>query len=263
MNRRKNQYLTLALLGILLALLPACSLPVSVPVTGGNTQTPTEDASPTAVTETIAPTWTPLASATSTSTSPPPTPTHTTVQTTVPSPTFTATHPPQVSDPSIVTLRVAEVREGPGLSYAFSHALGAGTSAPVLGRSTDGLWWVIPGPGDGPGPVGWIQAADVEFFGNADQVPVLQSPTNPADVPVHSDPGSPPSNACVVEPFGSDLGPVLVHLGPGEHFNISHRLGGWAEVVNTEMGWYQILLGPGEVGWVDGSRVQASGPCPN
>jgi hypothetical protein len=248
---------------LLFMLLAACSM---IPVTGEQTSqvTPTAPEAPTAqpatpTTAPLQPTTEPTAAATATvvptSTPPPPLPVFTSSPTPLPAAPFV--------DPYVVTVREAEVRVGPGSTFELSHAFGAGTQLPVQGRSVDGQWWAVPGPGDGPGPLGWISAFDVNFFGDVSLVPVLTPPSSSLpNVPVHVDPGSAPSNACVVEPMGSDLGPVFIRLGPGEQFNVSYQLGGWAEVLKAEMGWYMILLGPGENGWVKAQEVQASGACP-
>ena len=273
MNGRNKRLFTLPVFGLLMFLLAACSLPAGIPVSGDGTQAPTQaaytDPYATAPEGAEADAEAPYPNAGYANPAPagtqaytnPLAPTSINVPETVPSLTPAAAQPPQAGEPYLVTRQTAEVRRGPGTSYELSHWLDSGITAPVQGRSEDGQWWVIPGAGDGPGPLGWISSEEVVFYGDPALVPVIQTPSNPADVPVHSDPGSPPAGACVVEPLGSDVGPVLVRLGPGEQYNVTHRLGGWAEVINTQMGWHQILLGPGEVGWVDGQKVQASGPC--
>lgn len=55
--------------------------------------------------------------------------------------------------------------------------------------------------------------------------------------------------------------PPDIHLGPGRQFALVARLGNWAEVLKTEAGWHQILLGPGDVGWISDEDVDLSGPC--
>lgn len=164
--------------------------------------------------------------------------------------------------PYIIILNTVEARTGPGLHYDPSHWLEAGTKSMVRGRTTEAQWWMIAGPGDGPGPDSWVSAAHVQFHGDANLVDVypLPAPQMP-NVPVHADPGFPPSDACVVDLEPERAGPVYVRLGPGEQFNVSHRLGGWAEIVKTEIGWHQVLLGPGEVGWVNGNEVRVSALC--
>jgi hypothetical protein len=244
-----------AALGLMLLSTSACS--ISVVLENPTPPVKTDPAEPTqesslpadpAPEPTISPTNTPQAAISPTQPPlPPPAPTQAPVEV----------------DPAIKTRDVTEVRTGPGMTFALSHFLELGTQAPVQGRSANGLWWAIPGAGDGPGPLGWVRADMVDFIGDASRVAILPPPAAVVpDVPIHFDPGSPPSNACVAEPFGSGLGPVLVRLGPGEQFNVTHRLGGWVEVLKAEVGWLMVLLGPGETGWVNGSEVKTSGPCP-
>ncbi|WP_420645025.1 hypothetical protein [Candidatus Leptofilum sp.] len=270
---------------------------------------------------------------------------------TSPVPTQDAAPPPANQEPTILTQDATNVRQGPGLAYAVSHVLGAGTTMPILGQNLAGDWWAVPGPGDGPGPVGWVFSGVVSVQGNVDSVPVL--PALPlADVPIMGNSGQQAADVCTVShPGPGDLGPLYVyagpdehafavaarlgldrwvtvigrdndwyhvqddaeftawvpvahvahnglcqpddgpgsmplvefpgsppthvclanrqgqtpppdiHLGPGRQFALVARLGNWAEVLKTEIGWHQITLGPGEVGWVDGADIELTGPC--
>lgn len=174
-----------------------------------------------------------------------------------PPPTVT---PPQFIDPHVITIRSANIYSGPGMNFELYYSLAEGTSIPVQGRSEDGQWWAVPGPGDGPGPLGWIHTADVQFYGDLNQIVILPPPnTPPPDFPVHLDPGSPPSNTCVVFPRGVAM--PLIRLGPGEQFGGVAYLGNWAEVLGTEMGWYMVDLGPGSTGWAYAKEVRLEGEC--
>jgi uncharacterized protein YraI len=159
--------------------------------------------------------------------------------------------------PALVTQDLTNVRWGPGLQYEIMIELGPGTTAPVLGRNKDASWLAIPGAGDGAGPHGWVSASIVTLQGDVFSAPILPAPTQ--TLPVVQDPGSPPANACIASrPDGTQ---VNLHLGPGEHFNVVAVLGNWAEVLSTQQGWHQLLLGPGETAWAEGSIVELSGPC--
>ena len=193
--------------------------------------------------------------------------------TATPQPAPTATQTP--SAPTLLTHGVSNVRRGPGLAYGVSHTLAGGARAAILGRNADASWLAIAGPGNGSGPAGWIASWIVTVSGDMSRVPVLAAPPLPtstpapllpptptavAEVPVHIDPGSPPSTACVaVNPNPGTF--VNVHLGPGPQFGLAALLGNWAEVVNSTLGWHQVLLGPGITGWVDGVNVHLVGPC--
>lgn len=288
MNGRNSRWLSLPVIGLLILLLAACSLPPGVPVSGDGVQADYSGAYATApegaaygATEAAAEAVAEAGASagadaaaypTATSTNPAttgiaapvndPAQSPTNVPDSVPYPTPDAAQQPQAGEPYLVTQQTAEVRRGPGERFELSHYLDSGVSMAVQGRSEDGQWMAIPGAGNGPGSLGWVRSADVIFYGDPAQVAVIQAPSNPADAPVHSDPGSPLAGACVVEPLPGDPGPVPVRLGPGDQYNVTHRLGGWAEVINTQLGWHQVLLGPGEVGWVNGAQVQTSGSCP-
>lgn len=174
---------------------------------------------------------------------------------------------PASQDPVLVTGAVTNVRLGPGLAYEVSHVLAAGTTASILGRNEAGDWWAVPGPGDGPSPVGWVSGTVVTVQGDVSNLPILFAPPltdvpddEPVEPPLVEDPGSPPSNRCVAVRPGQ-FPPPDIHLGPGRQFALIARLGNWAEVLQTEAGWHHILLGPGQVGWVDGDDVDLIGPC--
>lgn len=260
--------------------------------------------------------------------------------------------PPVNQDPVVITNEATNVRHGPGLAYHVSHILSAGTTAPILGRNNAGDWWAVPGPVEGPGPVGWVSGAVVVVHGDVSGVPVLPAPPSTPDIPIMGSSGPPPAHTCIVaHPGPGDIGPRYVyegpdkhafpvvaqlgldrwvtvigrdndwyhvqdvagltgwipvaevahnglcqpddgpgsvpliedpgmppadrcianrpgqfpppdiHLGPGRQFALIARLGNWAEVLQTEMGWHQIFLGPGDVGWVYGKDVDLTGPC--
>jgi hypothetical protein len=245
-----NRILKMLLLTATLLILSACA----IPITGGNnTPLPAQGD-----------TFTPIPSNTAAPTNADLQPTVTQLAALEPTRTVMPVNPTQNvdEDPYIIVLRTIEARVGPGLNYNPSHWLEAGTKSAVRGRSADQQWWVIAGAGDGPGPVSWISAADVQFYGDASRLDIYPLPSlKLPNVPVHADPGSPPANACVAIPDTSNPILVYIRLGPGEQFNVSYRLSGWAEIVKTEAGWHQVLLGPGEAGWVNSLEVQTSGLC--
>jgi uncharacterized protein YgiM (DUF1202 family) len=205
-----------------------------------------------APTETADPTATPTAQ-----------PTNTPAPTNTPQPTATSQ-----AQAHLVTQGETAVRVGPGLDYDLSHFLGPGTTAPILGRNAQGGWWAIHGPGDGPGPHAWVADGDVTVTGNSGSVPILPAPGLPPtpvglpDVPLVGETGSPPAGRCIVAHPGQ-TGPINVHLGPGEQFASVARLdvNRWAETVQEQVGWYEIRLGPGEVGWVNGTAVALNEFC--
>ncbi|MEM7115790.1 MAG: SH3 domain-containing protein [Chloroflexota bacterium] len=89
-----------------------------------------------------------------------------------------------------------------------------------------------------------------ELKGSHYVLDVVFEPLQP-EIPVHVDPGSPPSETCIaVHPGGPDaIVPIL--LGPHHAYNIIAYLGNWAEVVKIENGYAMVTLGPGSLGWVN------------
>ncbi|MGD2077357.1 MAG: hypothetical protein PVH18_03190 [Chloroflexota bacterium] len=86
------------------------------------------------------------------------------------------------------------------------------------------------------------------------------NPLGEPDLPVIVDPGSPPSDRCIVVHPGS-TSVVTVYLGPSTAFAPVAHLGNWAVVLSSENGWHQIQIGPGQTGWVRETDVGFAGPC--
>jgi hypothetical protein len=244
----------LIILGLNLLLMACLTIPIVV-----------EGEMPTPVVTLVAAEPSPELSAT-----PEPTATATSQPTNTPTPTIrpTITVQPEIQ-PYLVTSGETAVRVGPGLDYDLSHFLGPGTTAPILGRNAASDWWAIHGPGDGPGPRSWVAAAEVVIVnGNINDLPILPAPILPPtpvplpDVPLVGETGSPPAERCIVSHPGEG-GAVNIHLGPGEQFALVARLdkGRWAESIQEQVGWYEIRIGPGEVGWVDGTAVALNENC--
>ena len=335
-----KQITLLGTLFLLLTLSSACA-PLSRELLPA-TLVPTFDLQPS---ETVVPATTTL---TPTETAVPPTATPTATA----EPSQDSPAPPANQDPTARTHDATNVRHGPGLAYEVSHVLGAGTTMPILGRNQAGDWWAVPGPGDGPGPVGWVFDGVVAVQGNVNNLPILPAPPLTA-VSIMGNAGQPAADVCTVShPGPGDIGPLYVyagpnehtfaiiaqlgldrwitvigwdndwyhvqdaagligwvpvaqvahhglcqpddgpssiplienlgspltnvclahrpgqfpppdiHLGPGRQFALAARLGNWAEVLQTEVGWHLIVRGSGVIGWVDGEDVELTGPCP-
>ncbi len=72
--------------------------------------------------------------------------------------------PPRIVIP---TGNVVNVRSGPGLTFDILGRMLARQSAPIIGRSADGVWWQI----EFGGQPAWISARYVRATGNASSVP--------------------------------------------------------------------------------------------
>lgn len=196
-----------------------------------------------------------------------PTPSASHTPTPMPTP-LPATAVPVPVPPHLITRGETAVRTCPGLAYALSHFLGPGTTAPILGRHVDGGWWAIHGPGDGPGPHSWVADGDVTVAGDTANVPIFAAPAFPPtpvsshDVPLVGETGVPPAERCIISHPGM-VEPINVHLGPGAQFALIARLdvNRWAEGIQEQVGWYEIRLGPRQVGWAPVTAVALNEFC--
>jgi uncharacterized protein YgiM (DUF1202 family) len=141
------------------------------------------------------------------------------------------------------------VRLGPGYDYVVTAHLGLNRWA-AIAEAQSGWYRIVDASGLG----GWVHQSEVAFAGRC------SAPGSGPDLPLVENPGSPPSNRCLVSRPGQ-FPPPGIHLGPGRQFALTARLGNWAEVLSSEIGWHQILLGPGQVGWIDGADVELIGTC--
>jgi restriction system protein len=89
---------------------------------------------------------------------------------TSPAPSATVSPSTPASQAPMVTLAAGDtpinVRRGPGGTYEAIGTLGPGESAPITGKSGDGLWWQIQYQGQ----VGWVNANVAPIRGDASAV---------------------------------------------------------------------------------------------
>ena len=106
------------------------------------------------------------------------TPSLTPTETFTPTPTFTLT-------PSIVTVSVStntNCRTGPGDPYDMVGVMMVGKNAEVIGRSADGVFWVIRLP-DSPAKTCWLWNQYATVAGNWQALPVMIPPPSPTPAP--------------------------------------------------------------------------------
>lgn len=91
--------------------------------------------------------------------------------------------------PTVLVPEFATVRSGPGTVYDRVGSLGAGATAPAIGRSQSGEWIQI-GFAEAPGGKGWVYAPAVKLDPSAiNDLPVVPTPPTatlpptPADQP--------------------------------------------------------------------------------
>lgn len=97
---------------------------------------------------------------------------------------------------------------------------------------------------------------DTEYTLTLEIAPLSSDP----EVPVVYNEGQPPTDRCVaVHPGGTAV--VDVRQGPGQEYALIAHLSNWAEVLSSREGWYEIVVGPGQSGWVDREIAGLVGPC--
>ncbi len=162
---------------------------------------------------------------------------------------------PAEGEPAAVANYSTTINSGPGTNYVVYGAFLGGSSAKVVGKSEDGLWWAISVP-VAPGGSGWVDAAWVTVS-NADGVAVLPTPPVPPTVElVPPEPGDPQATA---------IANVYVRSGPATNFPAYGLapLGANARVLGkSEDGqWWVIRLDPAMVntgyGWVSAAYTYA------
>ncbi len=133
------------------------------------------------------PTFTPTPSPTLT-----PTPTRTATPTPTPTPTLTPTPTILVCKPVVTLTKNSNCRKGPGTVYDVFTSYFAGQELPVVGKNTDGTWWVVEDP-KLQGRRCWISDANVSIAGNTDCLTVVPAPPTPTPRPVDNTPPPAPT----------------------------------------------------------------------
>ena len=97
-----------------------------------------------------------------------------------------ATVPPASDTPAasptaaalITIARPANVRTGPGLTYATIGGINVGETAPVIGRDSTSQWFAIRYAA-GQNGTGWVSALVATFAGNINDLPVVEAAAPP------------------------------------------------------------------------------------
>ena len=136
--------------------------------------------------------------------------------------------PTNVDRPIAVTFpALANVRVGPGLTYAILKAVRQGTRASVFGLSPDEDWYLVEI--DGLSQLGWIREELTVLVGNSNSVKRITA-AEIAMLPV----------AIVDTPI------LNVRSGPGTGFGIVTTIsqGTWAQIIGVNPGadWFQVEL---------------------
>ena len=99
-------------------------------------------------------------------------------------PTAAPTAAPPTAQPAAATVigEMANVREGPGTTYAIVGQLKQGDTSQVRGKSADGQWWQIAFPAARSG-TGWVFGPLVQVSGPVAGVAVVQVAPPPTSTP--------------------------------------------------------------------------------
>jgi uncharacterized protein YraI len=129
-----------------------------------------------------------------------------------PVPATTDLVPPGPDDPQATLIANTYVRSGPGTNYAAYGVATAGVTTWVMGKSEDGLWWVVRvNPQKVGVGHGWV-SAQYTSAKNVQNAQTIQAPQAPASAP---QPTPAPG-----EPSGTTTTAVNVRSGPGTNYPI-------------------------------------------
>ncbi len=144
---------------------------------------------------------------------------------------------------AIVNTSFLNVRSGPGAQFTKVVVARGGTQYPVLGISSDGVWFLVQTPNG----QGWVNNEFVIFRGAFDTVPVIDL----------NDAGGVVQNPIAVVGSSAQL-----YAAPGTNFGLLGTVAGPVEapiVARTpEFDWVQINTSVG-FGWVLASQVTIRG----
>ena len=129
-----------------------------------------------------------------------------------PVPTSVDLVPPAAGDPQATALVNVYIRTGPGQNYPAYGIAPTGSTARVIGKSEDGLWWVVRlDPAKVGAGYGWVEAAYTQAS-NTEAVTVIATPEAPPAVVVPP----PPAGAATA----TALDYVNLRSGPGTNYLI-------------------------------------------
>jgi hypothetical protein len=219
-------------------------------------------------------------------------PTATLEPTAEPPPTDTPAgeEPPPTEAPAVVRIvGPANVRSGPGLTYAVLGGLNSGDTAPVAGRDATSQWYAISFAGGANG-VGWVSNLVATYDGDVQALPVMQAneppppaatappaagpaPTNTSPAPAAPTNTSPPpvSGARGIVANSFSIENTTAGAGADVWFNFEVRnttqnpvgygvLAAHTDVGFTAQSWTNETLQPGQVlTWRDHINIGTPG----
>jgi len=170
-----------------------------------------------------------------------------------PLPAGVTPNPPAAGDPQVAALEAVYVRSGPGDIYPAYGIANKGAVGRVVGKSSDGSYWVVAIPTEVVGAgQGWVSAAYVQAS-NVQNVPV--TPTPPPPAPVAATPVQAGDPVCTA------VTAVNVRSGPSTDAQVYGVAPGGTIFlvlgVSSDSQWWQVQLPTDKVpageGWVSAS----------
>ena len=174
---------------------------------------------------------------------------------TPPVPPTTELVPPGQDDPQASAIANVYVRTGPATNFPAYGIAKTGQTGRVIGKSEDGLWWVVRlNPQNVGAGYGWVMAQYTQAS-NVETVQTIKMPPAPASVP----PPPPPAGA----PVAVAVEPINVRSGPGTNYPVLvvAPVGAAGEVSgkSADGAWWQLNIStdysPTGVGWVSAGYV--------
>ena len=174
---------------------------------------------------------------------------------TPPVPPTTELVPPGPSDPQATAIANVYVRQGPAASFPAYGIAPAGSIGGVLGKSEDGLWWVVRlNPENVGAGHGWIEA-QYTTAQNVEGVPVVAAPT----ATTSEAPPPPPAGV----PTATTVDAVNVRSGPGTNYPVlvvaPAGTSGEVSGKSQDGQWWQVKISttysPDGFGWVSADYV--------
>ena len=158
-----------------------------------------------------------------------------------PVPAVTEFTPPGPDDPQLLAIDTVYVRSGPSDQYPAYGVAPAGSTGLIIGRSQDGLYWVVRiNPSLVSSGFGWVSRVNTVD----ENVPNLQ------DIPVIEAPPLPPAAAIPAPPAGTASGVTMTAVnlrsGPGTNYPVLAvaPMGAVGEITgkSADGGWWQVRV---------------------
>lgn len=168
--------------------------------------------------------------------------------------------PPDATAATVTNFEPLNVRSGPGNQYPSYGVAPVGSTAPVVGISTDGMWYVVSvSTAYAPSGVGWVSGAYVMLSNPSGvEIPVI---SNPEELPPVSPP--PPSEGSAMVTSNDAIN---VRNGPSNDctsYGVAPiGASALATGVSADGMWYQIQIStdiaPDGLGWVNANYLTTS-----